>query len=97
MVKRPKLATVIGTIIGVVALMALGGCSSSEENAPRSEPVHATFLLDQCQQLEANLYKCPSVDKPLCTPDFVRTNVECIRIGRKGSVFVQRGVDATVP
>jgi hypothetical protein len=47
--------------------------------------------LSKCEQLEANLYKCPAVDKPMCTPEFNRTNINCVRIGPKGSIFVQRG------
>ena len=42
------------------------------------------------KQLEPNLYKCPAVDQPICTPEFNRTAVNCVRIGPKGSVFVQR-------
>jgi hypothetical protein len=49
------------------------------------------FALEKCQQIEPNLYKCPAVDQPMCTPQFNRTDVNCVRIGPKGSVFVQRG------
>ena len=30
------------------------------------------------------------IDKPLCTPQFNRGEVNCVRIGNKGSVFIQR-------
>ncbi|MGH7814279.1 MAG: hypothetical protein ACREQI_09800 [Candidatus Binataceae bacterium] len=91
------MAKAVAVLIGAAAIMALGGCSASERNAPRSAPVQATFLLNTCQQIQPNLYKCPSMDKPLCTPDFVLSNVDCVHIGRKGSVFVQRGIGPALP
>jgi hypothetical protein len=74
-----------------LGMLALGGCSSQDADKPTEQPMNANFALDKCQQLEANLYKCPAVDQPLCTPEFNRTDVNCVRIGPKGSVFVQRG------
>ena len=50
----------------------------------------ANFQLDKCQVLGANLYKCPAIDQPLCTPEFTRTDINCVHIGPKGSVFIQR-------
>jgi hypothetical protein len=74
-----------------LGMLALGGCSSENADKPTEQPMNANFALEKCQQLEANLYKCPAVDQPLCTPEFNRTDVNCVRIGPKGSVFVQRG------
>ena len=74
-----------------LGMLALGGCSSQDADKPTGTPINANFALEKCQQLEANLYKCPAVDQPLCTPEFNRTDVNCVRIGPKGSVFVQRG------
>jgi hypothetical protein len=74
-----------------LGLLALGGCSSQTADQPPANPVQVNFALDKCQQLDANLYKCPAVDQPICTPQFVRTDVNCIRVGPKGSVFVERG------
>ena len=73
-----------------LGMLALGGCSSQDADKPTGTPINANFALEKCQQLEANLYKCPAVDQPLCTPEFNRTDVNCVRIGPKGSVFVQR-------
>jgi len=73
-----------------LSLLALGGCSSQNADQPPAQPVAVNFALDKCQQIEPNLYKCPAVDQPICTPEFVRTDVNCVRIGPKGSVFVQR-------
>jgi hypothetical protein len=74
-----------------LGMLAIGGCSSqSTENAP-AQPIAANFALEKCQQIEPNLFKCPAVDQPLCTPEYTRTDVNCVHIGPKGSVFIQRG------
>lgn len=74
-----------------LGMLALGGCSTETADVPTSPPpVTANFDLAKCQQLEANLYKCPAVDLPLCTPQFNRTAISCVRIGPKGSVFITR-------
>jgi hypothetical protein len=54
------------------------------------EKTELRFSLDQCQPYSGNLYKCPAIDKPVCNPDY-NGDVECVRIGPKGSIFVQRG------
>ena len=74
-----------------LGMLALGGCSSENATPPPENPVAVNFALDKCQQIQPNLYKCPAVDQPICTPEFVRTDVSCVRIGPKGSVFVTRG------
>ena len=73
-----------------LGMLALGGCSSQDADKPPEHPMMANFALEKCQQLEPNLYKCPAVDQPLCTPEFNRTAINCVRIGPKGSVFIQR-------
>jgi hypothetical protein len=74
-----------------LGMLALSGCSSADADKPTSPPMAVNFALEKCQQIEPNLYKCPAVDQPMCTPQFNRTDVNCVRIGPKGSVFVQRG------
>jgi hypothetical protein len=74
-----------------LGMLALGGCSSQNEQQPTTPPIAVNFELSKCQQIEPNLFKCPAVDQPICTPQFNRTDVNCVRIGPKGSVFVQRG------
>ena len=74
-----------------IGMLALGGCSSQNADVPPEHPMMANFALDKCENLGPNLYKCPAVDQPLCTPEFTRTDINCVRIGPKGSVFVQRG------
>ena len=78
-------------LAATLGMLALGGCSSQDADKPTETPMAVNFQLDKCQQLEANLYKCPAVDQPMCTPEFQRGDVNCIRIGPKGSVFVMRG------
>jgi hypothetical protein len=78
-------------LAATLGMLALGGCSSENADKPPETPMAVNFQLDKCQQLEANLYKCPAVDQPMCTPEFNRGDVNCIRIGPKGSVFVMRG------
>jgi hypothetical protein len=79
--------------ISVLGLLALGGCSSSstEPSAAQQAALAKTelhFDLNKCQDLGAGLYKCPASDKPICSPDY-NGQVECVRTGPKGSVFVQ--------
>ncbi len=81
----------VAALAASLGMLTLGGCSSQNADQPPAQPMNANFALEKCQQLEANLYKCPAVDQPLCTPEFNRTDVNCVRVGPKGSVFVQRG------
>jgi hypothetical protein len=75
---------------GVTAALAvLGGVNvASAASHKKKEKIEVTFDLSKCQEQGPNLYKCPSIDKPVCTKDFNQPNVECIHIGKKGSVFV---------
>ncbi|HUO04118.1 MAG TPA: hypothetical protein VMU16_02865 [Candidatus Binataceae bacterium] len=78
---------------GMVAMLFASGCSSSEPSPAVQAALAKTelhFNLGECQQLDADLFKCPAVDKPICNPDY-NGQAECIRIGPKGSVFVQSG------
>jgi hypothetical protein len=77
--------------IAVLGLLAIGGCSSSEPSAATQARLAKTelhFDLNKCEDLGAGLYKCPASDKPICSPNY-NGQVECVRIGPKGSVFVQ--------
>jgi hypothetical protein len=79
--------------ISVLGLLALGGCSSSEPSAATQASLAKTelhFDINKCQPIEPGLYKCPAADKPICNPDY-NGQAECVRIGPKGSVFVQSG------
>ena len=90
-IRLEEIARLTISAIAVLGLLALGGCSSSEPSAATQAglaKVELHFSLDQCQPLDANLYKCPASDKPICNPDY-NGQVECVRVGPKGSVFVQ--------
>jgi hypothetical protein len=80
--------------IAVLGLLMLGGCSSyTEPSASQQAALAKTelhFDINACQQIEPGLYKCPAADKPICSPDY-NGQAECVRIGPKGSVFVQSG------
>ena len=80
-------AAALAASLGMLAL----GCSSQNADQPTEKPIAANFALEKCEQIMPNLYKCPAIDQQLCTPEFNRTDVNCVRIGPKGSVFVQRG------
>ena len=78
-------------VIMVLGFVALGGCSSSDPSQAQQASLAKTelhFDINKCEDLGAGLYKCPASDKPICNPDYNGT-VECVRIGPKGSVFVQ--------
>jgi len=84
-------ATRMISAFAVLGLLALGGCSSSEPPPAQQAALAKTelhFDINKCQDLGAGLYKCPASDKPICNPDY-NGSVECVRIGPKGSVFVQ--------
>ena len=77
-----------------LSLLAIAGCSSYTEPSAATQAGLAKtelhFDINACQQIEPGLYKCPAADKPICNPDY-NGQAECVRIGPKGSVFVQSG------
>jgi hypothetical protein len=79
--------------IAVLGLLALAGCSSSEPSAAQQAALAKTelrFDINKCEPIEPGLYKCPAADRQICSPDY-NGQAECVRIGPKGSVFVQSG------
>jgi len=78
----------------VLGFLELGGCSSSDPSTAQQAALAKTelhFDINACQEIEPGLYKCPAADKPICNPDY-NGQAECVRIGPKGSVFVQSGL-----
>jgi hypothetical protein len=77
--------------IAIVLLLTLAACSSSSTSSASQQAALAkTELhldLNACQDLGAGLYKCPAIDQPICNPNY-NGQVQCVRIGPKGSVFV---------
>jgi hypothetical protein len=85
--RRGGLIAAAGAVLGL-ALLGLAGCSSTNGgNASEPQLTGMKFHLSQCQQMGPNIWKCPAVDQPLCNPDYSGQE-NCIRVGRKGSVFV---------
>jgi hypothetical protein len=93
--KRQRATKRSALSIAVLGLLALAGCSSySEPSAAEQKALAKTelhFDINACQQIEPGLFKCPAADKPICNPDY-NGQAECVRIGPKGSVFVQSGL-----
>jgi len=56
------------------------------------ERTEMTFSLAKCRQIDVNLYKCPAVDKPICSP-YYNGDLTCVRVGKKGNVFVMPGME----
>jgi hypothetical protein len=73
------------------ALLMLG-CSASTPPADSSglARTELSFNINQCQQLNPGLFKCPAMDKPICNPDYTGTPVECLKIDKNGSIMVQQ-------
>jgi hypothetical protein len=86
--------TKTGAAIAAIILLTFVGCSSQPSVTPAEQKAgdyaEMNFDLDKCLPIEPNLYRCPAIDKPLCTVEFSRPDIECVRIGAKGHVFVQR-------
>ena len=86
--------TKTGAAIAAIAMLTIVGCSSQPEVTPAQEGAgkyaEMNFDLDKCLPIEPNLYRCPAIDKPLCSVEFSRPDIECVRIGAKGNVFVQK-------
>ena len=82
-------------LIALLGVLTLGACSSySEPSAAEQKALAKTelhFDINACQQIEPGLFKCPAADKPICNPDY-NGQAECVRIGPKGSVFIQSGL-----
>ena len=86
--------TKTGATIAAITMLTFGGCSSQSNVTPAEQKAgdysEMNFDLDKCLPIESNLYRCPAIDKPLCTVEISRPDIECVRIGAKGHVFVQR-------
>lgn len=91
--KAGTIAKGMVSAIAVFGFLALAGCSSSEPPPAQQAALAKTelhFDLNKCEPIEPGLYKCPASDKAICNPDY-NGQLECVRIGPKGSVFVQSG------
>jgi hypothetical protein len=84
-----RISKAFAILAGGTALIAmLGTAAMAADSSAADKKIEMSFDLSKCQPQGPNLYKCPAVDKPICTQDFAQPNVECIRVGKKGNVFV---------
>jgi hypothetical protein len=75
-----------------VWLVSLAGCAASTPS-PDSAALKQTelsFNLNKCEMLGAGLYKCPEMDKQICSPDYTGTPVECLHSDKNGNITVQQ-------
>lgn len=73
-------------------LISLPGCSATAPANGGSQVSGAElhFSLNQCQSLGPDLWKCPAIDKPICSPNYVGTDVQCVRVDKTGGIVVQQ-------
>ena len=82
--------------IAAFAMLTLAGCSSQQptEITPAQKAAgdyaEMNFDINKCMPIEPNLFRCPAIDQPLCTTEFSRPDIQCVRIGPKGSVFLSK-------
>jgi hypothetical protein len=86
--------TKTSTTIAAIAMFTLMGCSTLPTLTPAQQKAgdyaEMNFDINKCLPIEPNLYRCPAIDKPICTTEFSRPDIECVRVGPKGNVFVQK-------
>lgn len=72
-------------------MLSLAGCSASAPESAGLKRTELTFDISKCQQLGAGgLYKCPAIDKPICSPDYTGAEVDCLKTNKSGSVLIQQ-------
>ena len=87
--------TKISATIAALAMLTLAGCSSQQtEITPAQKAAgdyaEMNFDINKCMPIEPNLFRCPAIDQPLCTTEFSRPDIQCVRIGPKGNVFLSK-------
>ena len=76
-------------VLGVAAIVGLlKGSGYTQETNEKAQKLELKFDLSKCQQISPNIYKCPAIDKPICTTEYSQPGIECVHISKKGSVFV---------
>ena len=82
--------------IAALAMLTFAGCSTSSQTEATPAQTKAgdyaemNFDINKCMPIEPNLFRCPAIDKPLCTTEFSRPDIQCVRIGPKGNVFLSK-------
>ncbi|MHB8381439.1 MAG: hypothetical protein ACYDC3_03740 [Candidatus Binataceae bacterium] len=84
----------LGSLVILIVLIA-SGCSSNTPSTaiPATRSGTVTFDLSRCEPLEPSLYRCPGIDSPLCTPDFDRIEVQCVKITKSGELLQELPAD----
>jgi hypothetical protein len=82
----------VALALAIAMVGAMAGCSTAPlpQETPKQAQAVANFDLNKCQELNVGLFKCPVIDKPLCNPLFDRSDVDCLRVGRKGELMIQQ-------
>jgi hypothetical protein len=79
--------------LGAAAALAasMSACSSQPQPGATAggNQVALKFDLSQCQQISPNLFKCPAIDKPLCTAAYNKGDVICVKVDENGVVVQQ--------
>jgi hypothetical protein len=81
--------------IAALAMLAFAGCSSQQTEVTPAQKAagdyaEMNFDINKCMPIEPNLFRCPAIDQPLCTAEFSRPDIQCVRIGPKGNVFLSK-------
>ena len=84
-----------GATIAALAMLAFAGCSSQQTEVTPAQKAagdyaEMNFDINKCLPIEPNLFRCPAFDQPLCTTEFSRPDIQCVRIGPKGNVFLSK-------
>ena len=88
---RKRVSVAIRLVLAVW-MVSLAGCAASTPT-PDSAALKQTelsFNLNKCEQLGAGLYKCPEIDKQICSPDYTGTPVECLHTDKNGNITIQQ-------
>src|SRR5215472_12007302 len=76
-------------VVGAAAIVGLlRGSGYAQETNEKAQKLELKFDLSKCEQIQPNLYKCPAIEKPICTTEYSQPGVECVRIGKKGNIVV---------
>jgi hypothetical protein len=82
-----SIRVILAIFLGTAPFFGCASTSSTPGSSSNQQQVVANFDLSKCTSQGAGLYKCPAIDKPICDSTY-SGDVECVKIGKKGSVFV---------
>jgi hypothetical protein len=88
---KQRVTAAIG-LLSALWMLSLAGCAASTP-APEAASLKSTelsFSLNKCDMLGPGLYKCPATDKPICSPDYTGTPVECLHTDKNGNITIQQ-------